>query len=294
MAKMDISLLCQLLINGLMSGGIYALIASGFTLILGVMQIFNLAHGDFYMLGAYLTFGVVAGLGLPYPMAVLTALIAVGVLGILFYVGIIRWTMSQGFFHSLLITVFLSKIITQTSLLTFGFRETALSPVIPATLNIGQVKISGGKLLLIGCAIAVMVSLYYFMKKKIGTAISATAENKDIAALQGINTQKIFLVAMAIGCGLSGIAGGLAVPVLSASVNMGIGAFTRALLVVLMGGMGSMLGALIAAFIIGVVESFAFHFMGSLNLVIVFVVVAILIYFKPGGLLGKPLLLPGE
>jgi branched-chain amino acid transport system permease protein len=139
-----------------------------------------------------------------------------------------------------------------------------------------------------------MVSLYYFMKKKIGTAISATAENKDIAALQGINTQKIFLIAMAIGCGLSGIAGGLAVPVLSASVNMGIGAFTRALLVVLMGGMGSMLGALIAAFIIGVVESFAFHFMGSLNLVIVFVVVAILIYFRPGGLLGKPLLLPGE
>jgi branched-chain amino acid transport system permease protein len=294
MSKMDISLLCQLLINGLMSGGIYALIASGFTLILGVMQIFNLAHGDFYMLGAYLTFGVVAGLGLPYPIAVLMALIAVGVLGILFYVGIIRWTMSQGFFHSLLITVFLSKIITQTSLLTFGFRETALSPVIPATLNIGQVKISGGKLLLIACAIAVMVALYYFMRKKIGTAISATAENKDIAALQGINTQKIFLVAMAIGCGLSGIAGGLAVPVLSASVNMGIGAFTRALLVVLMGGMGSMLGALIAAFIIGVVESFAFHFIGSLNLVIVFVVVAILIYFRPGGLLGKPLLLPGE
>jgi len=170
------------------------------------------------------------------------ALIAVGVLGILFYVGIIRWTMSQGFFHSLLITVFLSKIITQTSLLTFGFRETALSPVIPATLNIGQVKISGGKLLLIACAIAVMVALYYFMRKKIGIAISATAENKDIAALQGINTKKIFLVAMAIGCGLSGIAGGLAVPVLSASVNMGIGAFTRALLVVLMGGMGSMLG----------------------------------------------------
>lgn len=277
-----------------MSGGIYALIASGFTLILGVMQIFNLAHGDFYMLGAYLTFGVVAALGLPYPIAVLMALIAVGVLGILFYVGIIRWTMSQGFFHNLLITFFLSKIITQTSLLTFGFRETALSPVIPATLNIGQVKLSGGKLLLIGCAIAVMVSLYYFMKKKIGTAISATAENKDIAALQGINTKKIFLVAMAIGCGLSGIAGGLAVPVLSASVNMGIGAFTRALLVVLMGGMGSMLGALIAAFIIGVVESFAFHFMGSLNLVIVFVTVAILIYFRPGGLLGKPLLVPGE
>jgi branched-chain amino acid transport system permease protein len=277
-----------------MSGGIYALIASGFTLILGVMQIFNVAHGDFYMLGAYLTFGVVAALGLPYPIAVLMALMAVGVLGILFYVGIIRWTMPQGFFHSLLITVFLSKIITQTSLLTFGFRETALSPVISGTLNLGQVKISGGKLLLIACAIAVMVSLYYFMKKKIGTAISATAENKDIAALQGINTQKIFLIAMAIGCGLSGIAGGLAVPVLSASVNMGIGAFTRALLVVLMGGMGSMLGALIAAFIIGVVESFAFHFMGSLNLVIVFVVVAILIYFRPGGLLGKPLLLPGE
>lgn len=122
----------------------------------------------------------------------------------------------------------------------------------------------------------------------------AAAENRDVAGLQGINAKQIFWITMAVGCGLSGIAGALIVPVLSASVVMGTGMFIRVMMVVLVGGMGSMSGALIAAFIIGLVESFAYQLVGELSLVVIFVLVAILMFFRPGGLLGKPLPVPGE
>jgi branched-chain amino acid transport system permease protein len=97
---------------------------------------------------------------------------------------------------------------------------------------------------------------------------------------------------MGVGCGLSGIAGGLIAPVLCASAVMGEHIFIMALLVVAIGGMGSMAGALLASFVIGIVESFAYQFVGELNLVVIFVLLAVIIYFRPGGLLGKPLPIP--
>lgn len=291
---MDFGLFLQILVNGLMSGGMYALVASGFTLILGVMQVFNFSQGQFYMLGAYLTYGVVSGLGLPYPLAVIVALVAMAALGVLFHFAVIQWTMPSGFFNMMLVTIAFSSIVTQTALLTFGFREAAVSPVLPGTLDIGGVTISEGKLLVIGGATIVMVALYWFMKTKMGTAMLAAAENRDVAGLQGINASRIFWMTMAVGCGLCGAAGALIVPILSASNSMGNNIFIRVMMVVLVGGTGSMSGALLAAFLVGIIENFAFQFVGQLSTIVIFVFVAILMFFRPGGLLGKPLPIPGQ
>lgn len=291
---MDLGLFLQLLVNGLMSGGMYAMIASGFTLILGVIQVFNMAQGQFYMLGAYATFAVVSTLGLPYPVAVICALLAMAVLGALFHFAIIHWTMPHGFFHMMLTTIAFGTIISQSSLLTFGYNEQVVPAVIPGTFMIGDVTLSRGKLLVIAGAIIVMTALYFFMKTKTGTAMLAAAENREVAELQGINAKRIFWVTMAVGCGLSGIAGALIVPVLSASNTMGANVFIRSLLVVLVGGAGSMSGALFAAFLVGIIESFAFQYVGQLSLLVIFVFVAILMFFRPGGLLGKPLPIPGQ
>jgi branched-chain amino acid transport system permease protein len=284
----------QLTVNGLMSGGIYALIASGFTLILGVIQVFNFSQGQFYMLGAYVTFGIVTSLGLPYPVAILAALVAMFLLGILFHFAIVQWTLPHGFFHTMLVTVAFSTMVGQASFLTFASDQGLVEPVVPGTLNVGGITLNNGKLLVIAGAIIVMVALYYFMKTKIGTAMLAAAENKEVAQLQGINSQRIFWVTMAVGCGLCGIAGSLIVPVLSATNMMGINAFVRSMLVVLIGGTGSMAGALLAAFIVGIVESFAFQYVGQLSLVAIFAFAAVLLFFRPGGLLGKPLPIPGQ
>jgi len=291
---MTVALFFQLLINGLLSGGMYALIASGFTLILGVMQIFNMAQGQFYMLGAFATYGVMAGLGMPYPVAIIGAVIAMVALGIAFYFGLMQWVMKWGFFHSMLVTIAFATIVSQVSLITFGYNPGVVAPVFPGSWHVGEVVFNRGKMAVIVFAIIVMVILYYFMKTKIGTAMLASAENRDVAGLQGINAKQVFWVTMAVGCGLCGIAGALIAPVMSSDVNMGGKIFIRAMAVVMIGGQGSMAGALIAAFIVGIVESFAYQFLGDLNLVVVFALMGIIIYFRPGGLLGKPLPLPGQ
>jgi branched-chain amino acid transport system permease protein len=290
----DLGLFFQILFNGLMSGGMYALVASGFTLILGVIQVFNMAQGQFYMLGAYVTFGVASGLGLPYPVAFLAALASMALLGVLFHFGVVQWTIPQGFFHMMLVTIAFSGIVGQVSLLTFAYDQGVVAPVIRGTLEVGSVIVSKGKLLVIAGAIFVMVVLYFFMKTKMGIAMLAAAENREVAGLQGINAKRIFWVTMAVGCGLCGVAGSLIVPVLSATNTMGMNVFIRSMLVVIIGGTGSMSGALLAAFLVGVIESFAFHFVEQASLLVIFAFAAVLIFFRPGGLLGKPLPVPGQ
>lgn len=291
---MTLSLFVQLLVNGLMTGGIYALVASGFTLVLGVLQVFNFAQGQFYMLGAFVTFAMATSLGLPYFLAVLVALVSIGILGALVYFGIIKWTLKSGFFHTMLVTVAFSTMIGQIAVLRFGYSTAVVSPVIEGSLVVGSVTISWGKLLVLAGALIVMGLLYFFLRTKIGVAMRACAENKDIACLQGINASRVFWVTMAVGGALCGVAGALVVPVITGSVQMGSLVFIKALLVVLVGGTGSMSGALLAAFLIGVVESFAFQYVESYSLLLIFGLVAVLLYFRPGGLLGKPLPIPGQ
>jgi branched-chain amino acid transport system permease protein len=291
---MTLSLFFQLIVNGLMCGGMYALVASGLTLTLGVIKIFNFAQGHFYMMGAFITFAIADTLGLPYPIAVLASLIMMAILGVLLYFGIIQKTMIQGFFSTMLVTILFASIINQISLFTFAYKEQTIPPIFPGIWNIGEVSFGIGKLVVIFCAIAIMAILHYFMKTKIGTAMNAAAENMDTAKLQGINANQIFWITMAVGCGLSGVAGAIVLPVTGAYLAMGTNVFLRALLVLMVGGMGSMSGALIAGFLVGIVESFAFQFVGYLNLLVILVFIGVLIYFRPGGLLGKPLPIPGE
>jgi len=291
---LDLGLFMQIFLNGLMIGGIYALIASGFTLILGVIQVFNFAQGQFYMLGAFIAIAVVTNLGLPYPIAIIVALLATAILGALLYFAVIQWTTRSGFFNTMLVTVAFGTIVAQAAMLSFGSREAVLPPVVPGTVSFGGVTIPNGKLVVIAGAVVVMVALHFFMKTRIGVSMLAASENRDVASLQGINPKRVFWITMAVGCGLCGVAGALVAPVLAASGTMGSTIFIKALLVVLVGGTGSMSGALLAAFVVGIAESFAFHFFGHLGLLVIFVLVAILIFFRPGGLLGKPLPVPGE
>jgi branched-chain amino acid transport system permease protein len=292
--QVNTSLFFQIMANGVMMGGMYALVASGLTLILGVIKVMNFAQGQLYMLGAFVTFAVTSSMGLPYPVALLTALAGVGVLGVVLYFVAIRWTLRHGFFHSAVVTTLVAVAIGQGATVTLGGGQRIIQPLISGTLTIRGVSLSWGKLLVILCAVAVMAALYFFMRSRLGTAMLAAAENDDVASLQGINGKRIFWITMLVGCALSGVAGGLILPVQGATIAMGGNIFNRALVVLIIGGMGSMSGALIAAFLVGIVESFAFQFVGYYNFLIVFGMMVVLCYFRPGGLLGKPLPVPGE
>jgi branched-chain amino acid transport system permease protein len=291
---MSVSLFFQILINGIMMGGTYALVASGLTLTLGVIKVFNFAQGDFLMLAAFATYAIVVALGLPYWLAVIVSFVGMALLGILVYFGIVARTLRHGFFNSMLATVFLATIIEQGSVITFASQTRTLPVVVKGTARLGEVTAPYSRLLVISISLVVLIALHFFMKRKVGKAMLAAAENSDVASLMGINPNRVFWMTMAVGCGLSGIAGAIVAPVYGAYSGMGSVIFSRALLVLMVGGMGSMSGALAGAFLIGILESFAFQFLGYWNLLVVLVLVGILMYFRPGGLLGKPMPLPGE
>jgi branched-chain amino acid transport system permease protein len=288
---MDVSLFFQCLINGLAIGGIYAVVASGFTLVLGTMKIFNFAQGEFYMLGAFVTFGVCETLHLPYVFGIIAALLAMALLGVILQRVIIRYTYG-GFFHTVLATIAFATILRQTAVITFGKTDSFMYPVVKGRLELGEIILNNDKLLLIFMGIVLIILLHYFLKLKVGKAMRAVTEDQEVAGLQGINSRRIFIVTMALGCGLAGIAGALIVPVFGATADMGHGIFIKILLVIIIGGMGSMPGALLAAFIIGLIESFGYQLIGSYNeLALLFCMLPIL-FFRPGGLLGRPLAIP--
>lgn len=288
---MDLGLFFQVLVNGIAIGGIYAMVAAGFTLVLGTMKIFNFAHGEFYMLGAFVAYSVCEVLGLHYVFGLIAAFVSMALLGMFLQRVIVQYTYS-GFFHTVLATIAFSAIICQTAVISFGKADRFMDSVVSGRLNIGGVVLGNDKLFLILLAVALLVGLYYFMKLKIGKAMRAVAEDQETAGWQGINTRYIFFVTMAIGCGLAGISGGLIVPVLAAHPHMGLAIFIKVLLVIIIGGMGSMPGALLAAFLVGLIESFGYQFVGAYNELLLMCLVVPLVYFRPGGLLGKPFAIP--
>lgn len=288
---MDVALFFQCMINGLAIGGIYAVVASGFTLVLGTMKIFNFAQGEFYMLGAFVTFGVCETLHLPYVFGIIAALLAMALLGVILQRVIIRYTYG-GFFHTVLATIAFATILRQTAVITFGKTDSFMYPVVKGRMELGEIILNNDKLLLIFMGIVLIILLHYFLKLKVGKAMRAVTEDQEVAGLQGINSRRIFIFTMALGCGLAGIAGALIVPVFGATADMGHGIFVKILLVIIIGGMGSMPGALLAAFIIGLIESFGYQLIGSYNeLALLFCMLPIL-FFRPGGLLGRPLAIP--
>lgn len=288
---MDLGIFFQCLINGLAIGGIYAVVASGFTLVLGTMKIFNFAQGEIYMVGAFVAYACVDVLHLPYVIAIIASLITMALLGIILQRFIIRYTYG-GFFHTVLATIAFAIIVRQTAVITFGKTDRFMNPVVRGRMEFGDIMLANEKLLLIALGITFIVLLHYFLKLKVGKAMRAVTEDQEVAGLQGINAKKIFTVTMALGCGLAGISGALIAPALGATADMGHDIFIKILLVIIIGGMGSMPGALLAAFLIGLIESFGYQFFGGHNELVLLCCLIPLLYFRPGGLLGKPLAIP--
>ena len=288
---MDASLFFQCLVNGVAIGGIYALVASGFTLVLGTMKIFNFGQGEFYMLGAFVAFGCCEILHVPYALGLLASFGSMALLGVILQRFIIRYTYG-GFFHTVLATIAFGTIVRQTAVITFGKTDRFINPVVKGRTIVGEVMMPNDKLLLILLGVLLIILLHYFMRLKVGKAMRAVTEDQEVAGLQGINSRRIFVITMALGCGLAGIAGAVIAPVLGATADMGHAIFVKILLVIIIGGMGSMPGALLAAFLIGMIESFGYQFVGGYNELALLCCLIPLLFLRPGGLLGRPLAIP--
>ena len=284
------SIFIQLIVDGLTMGLVYVLLASGFNLIIGISGIMFIAYGEFYMLGAWIIWGLMVPLNVPFFPALLTASIAPAILGAVVYRFIFRYIQftEMQFLTSIVAAMGLMLLMSQTTLFIVGTESRGIPSVFQGIIDVGGVRISYEKVVLIGLTLAVLIGLHLLLQKtKIGRAMRAVSFDPDVAALQGVNSNLVYMGTMAVGCALAGFAGGVMAPVFAVSPKMG-GVTLLILLVVMLGGVGSMPGAIVSGLILGMLLSFGQYFFESgIAQILFFAVIAVILFFKPGGLFGK-------
>ncbi len=280
-------LFAQLLVNGLSIGMIYVLVASGLILLLGVVRIFNFSHGEFYMLGAFVTYGMCELFHLNFFLSTVIAMAVVTLLGVLSY-RLIFEHMRGDILLCTGASIGLSMMLQRGALLGFGTQERGLHPPISGSLTVGTVSLPSEKVTAIVLCLVVMFVLYFLlMRTKTGKAMRAVKQDNECASLQGINTNRIYMVVFAIGCALAAMAGGIIAPVFSITPDMGHVIFLKCLMVLMVGGMESMVGGVIGGIIVGLTTSFGMFYLGGLSEVLLFALIGIILVFKPGGLFGE-------
>lgn len=283
---MDFAFFVQVFINGLMLGLTYVLIASGFSLIYGIMRLLNFAHGEFYMLGAFATYLLSEHLGLDYFTALILSMIIIAILGMLVYRFFFRPFRDQ---HdpSLVIALGIAMLIGGLALLIFGEKDKSVSPVFSGVIQILGATLSVERMVVIFSAILLMTALTLFIKfSKTGQAMRAVAQDREAAALQGIGVDSTFMLCMGISSALAGAAGALLAPLFFVNPFLGMHAVLKALVVVVIGGLGSIPGAIAGGLLLGFVESFGNTFWGDITEMLGFVMVMLVLLFRPQGLFG--------
>jgi branched-chain amino acid transport system permease protein len=287
---MDVSTVVISLINGLLMGSMYVLMGVGFTIIFGVMGLCNFAQGEFYMLGAYIVYFLAEKLELnpivAFPLAALVTFTLGATVEKICVQPIMKlrhaWQESV-----MILTIGLSVLFQNLALVIFGSQHRGLT-FIKGTISFLGTNISLERLVILLCCIFI-IALFWFLlhKTTIGKAIRAVGQDKDVASLMGINSNKIFLVTFALSTMLSGIAGGLLLPILLAYPTVGSTPMLRAFIVTIFGGLGSVRGAMLAGFIIGLTEAFITMFFPSTYVdFFVLGIMITVILLKPQGLLG--------
>ena len=281
-------LIGQALTNGLIIGLLYLLMAIGFTLVFGVMRVVNFAHGEFYMLGAFLAYVCVTRLQLPFLAAVLATFAVTLVAG-----WIIEVLVLKGFrgneLNGMISTIGLAMVLQNGALLVFGPDPQSMPPVAQGVVSLGPIVLPMSRLYVVAFSIAVLVLLYLFlMRSKGGRALRAVVQDTEIASAQGIRSHLMYPLGFGIGVALAAVAGALMAPVFSVSPSIGSTPLLKAFIVVILGGLGSIPGAALASLLLGVVERAANTFMSSsMSAMLLFGFVILMLIFRPSGLLGK-------
>jgi branched-chain amino acid transport system permease protein len=280
----------QSVLSGVLVGGVYALIGIGLTIIFGVMRVINFAHGDLLMLGMYATWIVFTMLGLdPFLSIVLVAplLFLWGAFLQKVFINRVLNALPQ---NQILLTIGLGLVMSNTMMLLFTSDYRILTTSYSsASFTVGDLSVSQPLLYAFLITAAITAALYWFLlKTDTGQAIRATAQDRDAAQLMGINVRAMSVLAFGIGAALSGTAGALISPTYYIFPQVGSAFTLKAFVIVVLGGMGSVVGATLGGILVGLTESLAAVYVASgLKELVVFVAFLAVLLFKPSGLLGK-------
>jgi branched-chain amino acid transport system permease protein len=280
----------QSVISGILVGGVYALIGIGLTIIFGVMRIINFAQGELLMLGMYATWIVFSWLGIdPFLSIVITAPLLF-LWGAFLQKTIINRVLNALPQNQILLTIGLGLIMSNSIMLAFTSDYRILTTSYSSSsFSLGGISISQPLLYAFLITAAITGALYWFLlKTDTGQAIRATAQDRDAAQLMGINVKAMSVLAFGLGSALAGVAGALISPTYYIFPQVGSAFTLKAFVIVVLGGMGSVIGATLGGLIIGVTESLSAVYIASgLKELVTFVLFLGLLLFKPSGLLGK-------
>jgi len=282
----------QQIVNGVTIGAVYALIAVGLTLVFGILDVINFAHGEFYMLGAFLTYSLTVGLGVHYFVALALTIVGGALAGLIAERLTVRPLAGRHMFTVVLSTLGLSIFLQNGALLTWGPdpRESELAwggrPIV-----VGGVVITLLRVAVIATSAVVIGALTWFIRRTVwGMAMRAVAKNRDAAALMGVPVRRVFSLTFAVGTAMAGVAGGLLGAMFTIEPTMGEWAVVKAFCVVIMGGMGNVPGAVLGGLILGVAENVGSGFLpggSSYKDGIGYAILIAVLLLRPQGLFGR-------
>jgi branched-chain amino acid transport system permease protein len=277
------------LLNGVTLAALYFLVASGFTLIFGLMRNVNLAHGSLYLFGAYMGW-IVGDATDNWFLAVATGFASAAVVGLLLQVTIFRFMQGQEL-RQTLVTIGLSIVLADLMLWWFGGEIYSFDPpraIYKAMPMLVVTKYPTYRLVVLGIAIAIGIILWLFLNRtRVGMMIRAGVDDRGMLAASGVNVQRIFAITFAIGAGMAGFAGVIGGTALSISPGEDTRYLLASLVVVIVGGMGSIPGAALGALLIGLAEQFGLSYAPTYGIVFTFLIMVLVLAFRPYGILGR-------
>ncbi|MCF8070219.1 MAG: branched-chain amino acid ABC transporter permease [Desulfobacterales bacterium] len=279
----------QMAVTAITLGLMYALIAIGMTLIFGIMRIVQYAHGELYMLGGYFLFYWFSVFHLPYWIGIIVSALVIFCVGVVLQILLFRPLHGKNMLYSLAVSMGLVLIISSGGLLTFGTVVRGIPSVVNGGFHIFGAFLTYERLVISIIACIILLLLWFFLQKtRMGIAMRAVSEDPDTSLLQGINTQRIHYFAFGLGSALAAIAGCLMGTMTSLIPTMGFIATVKAFMIVIMGGLGSIPGALLGGFIIGFIDSFVTTLLSAdIAYILGFLAIFGVLVFKPLGLFGQ-------
>jgi branched-chain amino acid transport system permease protein len=282
-----LEIVAQAVINGLLIGGIYALVSIGVTLIFGVVKIVNFAQGEFVMLGMYISYFLATRLGVDPVISLVVSMPALFVAGLLVQHFLIRRVLGENDLPQIFLTFALSLLILNVALMGFTANyRTVHTAYSDEAFHFAGLYVPVAKLIAFVVAMALSAVLWAFLHgTDLGKAMRAASQNREVAQLMGINPHRVFAVALGIALALAGAAGSLLMPFYAAYPMVGQVFVLMAFVAVVLGTLGNVIGALVASLLMGVAESLGIQFIGAdSGLIVVFVLLLTTLALRPRGL----------
>jgi branched-chain amino acid transport system permease protein len=283
-------MILQQLVNTLILGSNYALMAIGLTIVYGILGIVNLAHGEIFMVGAFVAYFMVAGLQVNFFVALLGAMVCMAVLGIIIERGLFRKLRGGAEVNYFILSMGLLIVLQNAALLLWGTDPHSMSlPAAAQVIELGAVMLTTQRLIIVATAVVIIIALHFFVKySKMGMSMRGVEQNFEGATTVGISINKVASFTFALSGALAGAAGALLGSLYIVQATMGFSPLIKAFTVVVLGGLGSIMGAIVGGLVLAAAEIFGGVYISSdYQETFSFIILIIVLSIKPSGIFGK-------